>query len=276
MSINGILGEIHKKTAADPNIHTVAMFDEVIPYHYRTGATDFTKLKMFPNITCIIGVSPYGVVKNWNQDISPPEIVCPPNNETFYSRKLPVNQRNCQRVRNFYTFVVDHVHGRRGHISMKNDIIDPNVQKGSLPVWLKYVCPGKPKVREDFYQTWDITQQGKFEELLRLIREAVPSLSGMRSVTVLLPDNQTYHHSFQAPPKWRIAKRKDIVGVEDDAVVLLNVPILPELVSRAISLLVIVGEKESNLYGSQTVFEAHLRGLVNTIRRYPPYDMINL
>ena len=273
-NINRVLKTIHKENPGSETV-TVVMIDEVIPCHNETGLIDFRELNIPDNIICIISVCPSAWVKDLGnpKELKLEEIVSPKTDHLCLSERLLQNQRNAESIRHFHNYLVQEHFQNKGYMTLGKDQPPQYVKKGDPPVWLRNYDQQPPSFYGgtdifDELTQWSISKGDlcALKYLLSQISDAAPEIKNMDRILVIVSNKLDWLEevSGNIEAKWNFVAHKNVVGIEDENVVLLNVPLLPELISRATSQLFIVG----CFYGYQHLVEAAARNLIKSAPLY--------
>ena len=200
-------------TLSEQSVRTVILIDEIIPCAEGANSADWSGLRTYPNINCILALS---TVSNTDSLFS----VTPPT-DNILSTRLCTPYRNSFHIRNYLRCLISHA--GRGYISMSEDheLDSDCLPPGGKPVWVE---------RTDLV---------KDTEVLEYIKNIV---TVGHSVTVLYDYDENSETSAWCSDKgWRYKYGRDIFGSEDQVIICFGDCVRsPECVSRARNQLILV------------------------------------
>ena len=204
------------------------MCDECPP-----GEGDWSKTVSPTNVHYLVALQPLGDSLYHSDDSIPSLEIITPRSSVFLKQLLR-KHRNCHEIREFYQFFISHTEGMGGYLSQAKDIAVSSAQlpPGHAPVWLEF-----PEEASEVKQLSTVSR-------LKVIQN-YKDVMVMHDIT---QDGETLAEtaSFCNEKGWKFESCRKIFGTEFEAVVLLNVFLEPERITRGINLLVITTNKSDD------------------------------
>lgn len=233
------IGNIVAALSQDTSVHTILVADEVWPQgiHGR-GKKEGCKL-------CVEGVDWGALAPSDGVDLfmalstlsmgflSRPVEIVPPRHPDIQPWKLNTPHRNSAAIRQLVNFVLHHACGSSWYINPWMDKEAPYLPKGPLPIWIE--------------KTKDVTDM---EVLTKLAAAFVAK--DMRVTVLYNKDSDQDVAKWCASKNWQYESYSTLWGSDNQCVVLLDVPVTHESVTRARNILVVVSTAPPKRYQSDT------------------------
>ena len=199
--------------------HTILLVDEVNPMskdekEKDSCTADWSELTNRDGVDCLISLQTYTDSRSLFN-------VVPPHNKHIVGQRLLTPHRNCAKIGTFLKYTIHHTGG--AYLTTEDDQQAKHLPPGRPPVWVERVR----EVTDD--QVLDFINENFLDEIKGgtvLHQQGNPSGAAARWCT--------------SNSGWRYVEAPKMVGSEDQQVVLMDVGLAPEYLSRGRNLLVIV------------------------------------
>ena len=217
--IENILLSLCAGHQSSPSLQTILVVDEVFAMSKEEstkvpGVADWSSLASKGGVDFIVALTSWASSKTLYQ-------VVPPTNVGVVSKRLSTPHRNCAGIASFLKFYVHHLGNT--YLSTELDQIAEHLPPGKLPVWIE--------------RSWEV----KDADVFTFINQAYVAGTN-KNVTVLheRSNASAMAEVWCTAHGWRYMEKNMIYGSEDQCIVLVDVVMAPEFISRGHNLLLIV------------------------------------
>ena len=217
--IENILLSLCAAHQSSPSLQTILVVDEVFAMSKEEstkvpGVADWSSLASKGGVDFIVALTSWASSKTFYQ-------VVPPTNVGVVSQRLSTPHRNCAGIASFLKFYVHHLGNT--YLSTELDQIAEHLPPGKLPVWVE--------------RSWEVEDADVFT----FINQAYVAGTN-KNVTVLheRSNASAMAEVWCTAHGWRYMEKNMIYGSEDQCIVLVDVVMAPEFISRGHNLLLIV------------------------------------
>ena len=227
--IETILNSLSAQNSSNP-CHTLLLVDEVNPMSKDEKANelckaDWSNLTTKDQVDCLISLQTYTDSKTLYH-------VVPPCNNFIVSQQTLTPHRNCAGIATFLKYSIAHIGVT--YLSTEGDQQAEHLPPGSRPFWIR--------------RSRRVTD----EEILEFVKRNLLPEDRRDTGTVLYQQGNPRAAAERwcaSNNGWRYIEAHKMVGSEDRCVVLMDVGVPPEFISRGRNLLVIVTTRGKDRYG---------------------------